>query len=493
MTSSNVSNLLVRVSQVDVSITSDKMAKQTATGLFEKTLKGVADRVPSADTNANSTLPEKQVETKNVKPETQNDITRNIKQEEKPQVDNKEIVEKVETVVEEVKEVIKDQLDVTEEDIEKAMENLGLTFIDLLNPQCLAQLVSELTGETESITLVLSDDFAGILDKVTDLTNQLFDETKNSFVELKELILQDDSKVVENVDFTNISSEIEIPETTEPEMEPVVKDVIQEEVQVETHIPTNQDNLKPVEKQEAPVEENTTVVDETKEVLKPVAPENNQQNNQSESEEKEEPSQVQEKLPEKNQHESNVIREEGILPPQQNLQPQFVSEEAVVTLPTGESVKAEEIVNQLVEQAKVMTDSESTTMEMTLNPEGLGKIFLEVTQKGSEITAKIFTENDAVKAALESQMAALRAEVNQTSTKVTSIEVSVGTHEFERNLDENGRENSQNQEQASRQSSKRNSRININSLDDLTGMMSEEDLLIAQMMKDNGGTLDFMA
>ncbi|CBK74812.1 Flagellar hook-length control protein [Butyrivibrio fibrisolvens 16/4] len=178
---------------------------------------------------------------------------------------------------------------------------------------------------------------------------------------------------------------------------------------------------------------------------------------------------------------------------QQNNEIQFTPETSVVTLPTGETVKAEDIANQLIEQAKVMTDSEATTMEMTLNPEGLGKIFLQVTQKGDEITAKIFTENDAVKQALENQMASLRTEMNQSNTKVTSIEVSVGAHEFERNLDENARDNSSNQEQASKQSAKRNSRINLNSLDELTGLMSDEDMLIAQMMKDNGGTLDFMA
>ncbi len=198
-------------------------------------------------------------------------------------------------------------------------------------------------------------------------------------------------------------------------------------------------------------------------------------------------------MPEKAQNESFVSRGENMIFAQQNNEIQFTPETSVVTLPTGETVKAEDIANQLIEQAKVMTDSEATTMEMTLNPEGLGKIFLQVTQKGDEITAKIFTENDAVKQALENQMASLRTEMNQSNTKVTSIEVSVGAHEFERNLDENARDNSSNQEQASKQSAKRNSRINLNSLDELTGLMSDEDMLIAQMMKDNGGTLDFMA
>jgi flagellar hook-length control protein FliK len=131
-------------------------------------------------------------------------------------------------------------------------------------------------------------------------------------------------------------------------------------------------------------------------------------------------------------------------------------------------------------------------MKMTLNPEGLGKIFLEVTQKGNEITAKIFTENDAVKNALESQMANLRLETNQGNTKVTSIEVSVGTHEFEKNLEENP-QGDQRREEQTNQTQKKTRGINLNSLDDLSGLMSEEDLLIAQMMKDNGNTLDFQA
>ena len=171
---------------------------------------------------------------------------------------------------------------------------------------------------------------------------------------------------------------------------------------------------------------------------------------------------------------------------------QFSVKEQIISLPSGETVKAEEIINQLVEQARVLSDTETTTMEMTLNPEGLGKIFMEVTQKGNEITAKIFTENDAVKQALESQMANLKLEMNQSSTKVTSIEVSVGTHEFERNLEEDARNQQQNQEQDNH-SKKRTRGINLNSLDELAGLMSEEDALIAQMMLDNGNTLDYQA
>jgi flagellar hook-length control protein FliK len=131
-------------------------------------------------------------------------------------------------------------------------------------------------------------------------------------------------------------------------------------------------------------------------------------------------------------------------------------------------------------------------MEMTLNPEGLGKIFMQVTQRGDEITAKIFTENDAAKQALESQMATLKLEMNNSSTKVTSIEVSVGTHEFERNLVEDARNQRERQEQE-HQSRKQTRGINLNSLDSLSGLMSDEEILIAQMMQDNGNSLDYKA
>ena len=36
-------------------------------------------------------------------------------------------------------------------------------------------------------------------------------------------------------------------------------------------------------------------------------------------------------------------------------------------------------------------------------------------------------------------------------------------------------------------------RLRINSLDELSGLMSEEETLVAQMMRDNGGTVDFTA
>ncbi|SDB11313.1 flagellar hook-length control protein FliK [Pseudobutyrivibrio sp. YE44] len=487
MTSSNVSNLLVQVKQIDVTVAADKAAAANSTGLFEKALKNVADNVPKADSNTDSTVKQVSSEKQDSKDSSlkvssqKREITTDNSVEDKNNPE--EIIEKVDEVIEEVVEVIKEELDVTEEDIKLAMENLGLTFIDLLNPQSLAQVVAEITGETDSISLIMDDQFAGILEKVTDLTNQLFDENLQSFVEIKDLYETAVTQLeTENIPFEDIEVpkekvvEEETPEITVPKEEaasPVTVEVIKKN--------------EPIEKVETPVEK--TVVEAKNEPQVVIKQEN--------KESFEQPQDKKENSFDFNREHKTVketeVRADATVPMTQSEAPQFVPEQKIVYLPTGETVTAEDIANQFIEQARVLTSTESTTMELTLNPEGLGKIFLEVTQKGNEITAKIFTENDAVKTALESQMANLRTEMNQSSTKVTSIEVSVGTHEFERNLEDNQRNDSRREEQSREQSSKRSNRIDLNSLDGLTGMMSEEDILIAQMMQDNGGTLDFMA
>ena len=58
--------------------------------------------------------------------------------------DNSDLKEKIADAVNDVKDKIKKELNVTDEDIANAMETLGITFIDLLQPEKLAQLLGEL-------------------------------------------------------------------------------------------------------------------------------------------------------------------------------------------------------------------------------------------------------------------------------------------------------------------------------------------------------------
>ena len=499
MTSSNVASLLVQPAAGDLIPKQELQPEVKGTGdLFAKTLQNVSGLTQAKDTTPTPKAPEKSGDT----PKVELDKTsskKEIKKEELKEPDMAETIEKVEAVVDEVKEVIKEELDITDEELELAMENLGLITIDLLDPQNLAKLVTELTGEEDSISLVMSEEFANILEDVTDLTNKLLKDIDNTLPEIKEFLVQIKPEgEIAVTDFQMPEKAIDV----EQNVTPIQTDIPEEEViveKVESTVDTVKSELNvPVktteEKTTVQVTEDETQVVEEEGVptlkVKTETQDNDSENNEFNPEQKQEKTVFK---PHESETRTPVIRHENVNPMvQANNEIQFSVQEQVVELPTGETVKASDIANQFIEQAKIFTTTESTTMELTLNPEGLGKIFLEVTQKGNEITAKIFTENDAVKQALESQMANLKTEFNQSSTKVTSIEVSVGTHEFERNLDENGREDSR-REEGQQQSSKRRGRIVMTSLDDLSGLMSDEEMLIAQMMKDNGGTLDFMA
>ncbi|PHU34879.1 flagellar hook-length control protein FliK [Pseudobutyrivibrio ruminis] len=483
MTSSNVSNLLIQVSQIDMSAVNDKMTVSKDKGLFEDTLKNVAGSGNPVDIKraepTKNTLDNKPFESgaiaKSVADRPENGQT----------ADSSQVIEKVEAVAEEIKDVIKDELDITDEELEKAMETLGLTILDLFNPQSLAQLVTEITGETDSVALLMNDSFKNILDNVSTLTNQLLDDLKISFEEVKEIVLPELKS--ENLEINEELVKVDLPTENPSKLEEVLDDN-QNLNPVEPQVVLTE-QIKPMEGENVKPQQNIQTDINNPVEMKPQVDDNNNSSKQEFDFSKN--AKTANDTP-KVTHEATVVHE-NLVVGQQEAAIEYSVEQEVVTLPTGETVRAESIVNQLVEQAKVLTDAESTTMEMTLNPEGLGKIFMEVTQKGDVITAKIFTENDAVKQALENQMATLRTELNQNSTKVTSIEVSVGAHEFERNLEQNAKDESRREEQMSKQSSKRNSRINLNSLDELSGIMSEEDMLIAQMMKDNGNTLDFQA
>lgn len=498
MTSSNVANLLVQPAAGDLIPKQELQSEVKGTGdLFAKTLQNVSGLTQAKDTAPTPKAPEKSGDSQKYELD-KTSSKREIKQEDNNKPDMTETVEKVEAVVKEVKEVIEEELNVTDEEIELSMANLGLIPIDLLDPQNLAKLVTDLTGQEDSISLVMSEEFANILEDVADLTNQLLKDIEGTIPEIKEFLIQfKPQEEMPTIDIEIPEEEAVVVEQKMPTAQiDIPKDeMIQEDAPVMETVKT--ETITPVKEEEKPTieaskDEAKIIEDETTPAVK-VKTEN--QDNDSENKEFS-PEQKQEKTvfkPHDNETRTPVIRHENANPMvQANNEIQFSVQEQVVELPTGESVKASDIANQFIEQAKILTTTESTTMELTLNPEGLGKIFLEVTQKGNEITAKIFTENDAVKQALESQMANLKTEFNQSSAKVTSIEVSVGTHEFERNLDENGREDSR-REEGRQQSSKRRDRIDITSLDDLTGLMSDEEMLIAQMMKDNGGTLDFMA
>ena len=164
--------------------------------------------------------------------------------------------------------------------------------------------------------------------------------------------------------------------------------------------------------------------------------------------------------------------------------------EAFDVQPKYTSVNTTEIIRQIVDQISIANTTGESVIEMQLNPENLGKLYINVTEKNSEITARIAVSNEAVKNALESQMATLRENLQDANIRVNDVEITIATHEFERNLEQNaGNENGrQGGQQYTHQSSN-----NGGNKSGQNETASDEARLTAQIMRDNGNSVDFMA
>ena len=151
-------------------------------------------------------------------------------------------------------------------------------------------------------------------------------------------------------------------------------------------------------------------------------------------------------------------------------------------------VNVEDVLRQVSQMTRVLVSQAESSIEMQLNPENLGKVYLQVVSREGVITAQIAAQNEAVKEALESQIVTLRENMNQQGIKVEAIEVTIASHEFERNLEENQQNSTQQQESEAQKSGRRN--LNLNSLDELEGIMTEEENLAAKIMTEQGNSMD---
>lgn len=147
----------------------------------------------------------------------------------------------------------------------------------------------------------------------------------------------------------------------------------------------------------------------------------------------------------------------------------------------------QEIVDQVVENIKITLSADSTSMEIQLNPEHLGKVNLSVLAKHGQLTASFVVDNYVAKEAIESQLNVLKECLNEQGIKVEAIEVTVAEQGFSQN-------DFMNQGQGSFQNqAKRSNRANrMRKEDDLTEEVEEESVSINEINEGNG-TVDFSA
>ena len=135
------------------------------------------------------------------------------------------------------------------------------------------------------------------------------------------------------------------------------------------------------------------------------------------------------------------------------------------------AVNEVDIVRQVIEQIKVTTTQQLSSIEVMLNPENLGKVHVAVTAKQGIVTAQLTAQNEQVKAALENQMTALKEQFNNQGVKVEAVEITVQSHGFE--SEQNLEGNNSNQAQQEKKSHRKLDLSSLEGLDE-SDMTSEE-------------------
>ena len=434
---------------------------------------------------------------------------RKIAQAQTDNTDSEAVSQKVQELAGKVKEAVQETMQVSEEDIEQAMEVLGLGTLDLLQPQNLIELVQELTGSVDVSALLTNENFQITMQEVTGLITDFQQENGFNATQFSDLLEQLSVQIDELEETVKELLNVEEP-TQSAAMTDMQPDGLPEEAAIGQEVPAEdvqatqrtvsvaeQENPMASSTQEEPknateqvseqpvvmAEEDTTEAARTTDQEKNPTPEDEKNKQQSFTK-------AADQEPAAAEHHTNIFHENTVTANAQTTA-------AVPETPQVQSyIELEHLMDQLEGLARTFASAAGTTVEMQLNPENLGRLVLSVTEKHGNVTAQITASNEQVKETLQSQMVELHSTLQAQGIKVEAVEVTVATHEFEQNLDGNTSANGQMQEQADRQAAEQQSgrrNININSLDELSSLMSEEETLVAQMMRDNGGTVDFTA
>ena len=401
-----------------------------------------------------------------------------------------EKVEESEEVLEQVEEdvvnTICEEYGVSEEEIKNLLDDMGLNVLDLLNPQNLVGFIVELTGVASNEELLMDQNFLQVMENLNHLAEGLMKELDVDVEGLQQIV--DQMEVVD--------AEVELPEEVQEVIETLVENP-EESLNVETveHTETVSDVEKVEIAEKVAIETEIKDVEETVEVK-------TQETRQVEGETEQQMETPVEGIDTKETLSDNK-NSEGNAFLNQNSNEAMVTNQTTtnvsqaVDVPQAQfssyvSTDTMQIMEQIVQQMRVSVTPDVSSMEMQLNPENLGKVYVQISSEEGVVNAQFHATNEVVKEALETQIATLRENLNQAGVKVDAIEVTIASHEFERNLEQN-HQNPEKQLEGQDVSSQRRRNISVDSLDELSGIMTEEETLVAQIMKDNGNSIDYTA
>ena len=382
---------------------------------------------------------------------------------------NKATEDAVHKAGEELVNEVSQELGIPVEEVEAAMETLGLTMADLLKPDTITQLVLTLKGA--DMLTVMTDE--GLYNSLKNLLGKI-NETVNVLQEQTGLTQEEIAAILEQA----------APKEEQAQANNYVKAVSAQDTEA---VPEEQKNYTVTVERDGEVVEINVKADGSD---KEESPELISKKVEAPEEEKSDSPKDGSSQKDSSSHGSNVYNNvllESLL----NRSNTTATADAVFeSTMTGQTANTQDIVNQIMDYMKVQIKADMTQMEIQLHPVSLGTVNINITSKDGVITAQFLTQNEAVKAAIESQIVQLRNNFEEQGLKVESVEVTVESHQFERNLNGDG----SGQEQAQQGKKKNIRKINLNELNpESEAELNEEEQIAVAMMTADGSTVDFTA
>lgn len=384
-------------------------------------------------------------------------------------------------------EKVTDDLDISEDELNNAMQLLGLTAMDLLNPANLAALYCEVTGNaSDPQALVLNADFTALFNDMS----QVASENDAQLDLLSQLTASDDGEILDadivssadTTDTNESTGSVNTPEkTVDSSYDDTaasgqnINDTADEAVKVYDGGTQDSSYKNPDEGTSSGETGNGITSDE------------NTEKSQSKS-------QVDSSFDDSGErvlhHDDGAHSDNSVLhasvSEQLNTDTSFEMSQSQSRL----RVDTTDIIRQIVDSMSISNTTEESAINLQLTPESLGRMYINVSQKNSEISARIAVSNEAVKEALQTQMVNLKEALNNSGIRVNEVEITVASHEFERNLEQGAANDSRQQESTNSYNGSNSSDSGIDS-----DMMQDraEERLVTQIMRDNGNSVDFTA
>ena len=402
----------------------------------------------------------------------------------------KDLAEEISEITNQIVDKIKSEFEVTDEEIEEAMEVLGLTIADLTKPAELRNLLMELTGTTDSIELLTNVELYDSVKEVTDFASNLFTEVAKDFSlsteQLTEMINTESfEEALNEVDVSVTSNEAETEADAEVVSEVTVDKTTDAALAFENSDKANANETKPVDSNNSNESEEVPIDTEKKVPDKIEKPESFAQSNLMNDE-------AMNERPEnrKNFNFDNSNNQDLSLGQTGTVTNQTVNTvgdivETVTSYTTG--ADTDNIMRQVTDYVKVHISEDVTKMEIELHPASLGTVNMQINSQNGQITAHLTVQNELVKSVLETQMIKLQETFDEQGTKVSAIEVTVAEYSLNSQSDNNYSE-----ERNGRNYGSKKKGINLNEIGSLDEL-DEEEQLEAKVMEMNGSSVNYTA